>query len=165
MIHYTLRCESGHGFDGWFASSAAFEAQREAGQLSCPVCGSAAVQKALMAPAVSAKTRGELVADEAAAGHAPEPAGAPAAKAPVAAVPAAPSLPPQLVEALREVRRHVKANAEYVGDKFAEEARKIHYEEADPRGIYGEASREEAKALSEEGIEFHPLPLLPEDLN
>ncbi|MBZ8133020.1 DUF1178 family protein [Afifella sp. IM 167] len=159
MIHYALRCDEGHAFDGWFASSEAFETQRQGGQLSCPVCGGTKVDKALMAPAVSAKTRG-AEPDEGAG-----PGSSPSGKAPVAAMPAPAALPPQLVEALREVRRLVKVHSEYVGDKFAEEARKIHYEEADPRGIYGEASPEEAKALSEEGIEFHPLPLLPEDLN
>ncbi|WP_026381310.1 DUF1178 family protein [Afifella pfennigii] len=164
MIHYTLRCEDGHAFDGWFASSAAFDAQKAQGQLACPICGSASVDKALMAPAVASSETVRQIDQET-----PQSATATApreAKEPMASAPALPAaVPPQLVEAIREIRRHVRANAEYVGDKFPEEARKIHYAEADRRGIYGEATREEVKALSEEGIEFHPLPLLPEDFN
>lgn len=141
MIHYELVCPDGHAFEGWFRSSADFEDQARAGRIACPQCGSAAISRAPMAPRIA---RGAKRA-EAAAGQA---------------------RPPQeLVEAMRKLRRHVEANAEYVGPRFPEEARKIHYEEAEPRGIYGEASREEAKALKEEGVDVQALPVLPEDRN
>jgi hypothetical protein len=147
VIRYALACGEGHAFEGWFGGSNAFDEQRAAGGISCPVCGSADVDKALMAPAVAGTKRA------AGGGEAPIPVAAPHA------------LPEELVTMLRKLRRHVTENADYVGDRFAEEARRIHYEEAEARGIYGEATREEAVALSEEGIEFHPLPVLPEDRN
>ncbi len=145
MIRYELQCEQGHGFDGWFRDSAGYERQAEAGLLSCPQCGSAKVAKALMAPHV-AKSR-------------PQP---PEAAPP----PAKPDPRAEAVTALfRRLRREVAAKADYVGERFPEEARRIHYAEAEPRGIHGEASLEEAKALHEEGIEVLPLPPLPEERN
>lgn len=155
MIHYALRCTEGHDFEGWFRSSDDFERQAERRLLGCPHCGSAEVGRALMAPAV--------VTDR---GRVAVPAAAPAA-------PAAPSVPvaladpraAALVEMLRDVRRRVEENADYVGDRFAEEARRIHYGESDQRGIYGEATGEEVSALLDEGVEIHPLPVLPEDRN
>ena len=145
MIRYALACGEGHEFEGWFGGSRAFDEQKAAGEIACPVCGSAEVDKVLMAPAVAGTKR--------AMSEAPIPVAAPQA------------LPEELVATLRRLRRHVTENADYVGDRFAEEARRIHYRETEARGIYGEATREEAVALSEEGIEFHPLPVLPEDRN
>ena len=152
MIHYALVCSKGHEFEGWFKNAAEFDRQVAKKRLECPACGSAKVEKALMAPNLASK-----------AGPAPEPV-APAAPD---AVPVAAPDPRRaaVIEALREMRRVVTENADYVGNRFPEEARKIHYKEAEPRGIYGEATLEEAKSLAEEGVGFHPLPLLPEDRN
>lgn len=140
MIQYTLTCEARHQFDAWFRNAAAYDAQAEQGILTCPICNSTKVEKALMAPAVS--TGGDKVSFS--AGH-PEHA--------------------KFVDAMRTLRRKMTAEADYVGDKFAEEARKIHYEEAEARGIYGEATRDEVTSLAEEGIEFMPLPRLPDEHN
>ena|SRR5438067_9379944 len=144
MIHYELICKDGHEFDGWFSNSANYDAQRREGLLSCPVCGSDKVEKQLMTPGLPAKANRNREA-----------------KQPVFTGPT--DLRQQaLIKMMRELRKSVEQNAEYVGDKFAEEARKIHYDEADKRGIYGEATVDDAKALIEEGIEVHPLPKLPE---
>lgn len=158
MIRYALKCESGHEFESWFANSAAFETLARAGQLSCLICGGKRVTKAPMTPNVvtsrSAEKRRQSARpaeDQSARSHSP--------------ISALKTADPAVLEALRLIRRHVTANAEYVGPRFAEEARKIHYEEAPERGIYGEATPEEARALDEEGIVFHPLPVLPEDHN
>jgi hypothetical protein len=160
MIRYRLRCEKRHEFEAWFASGAAFDRQAKRGQISCPKCGTAKVEKALMTPSISKGTRRRRVEKPA------EPAAAPAPAAP----PAQPDVHRlaahgELAAAMRKLRAEIEAKSEYVGPRFPEEARKIHYEEAPPRGIYGEATREEAQALSEEGIEFFPLPGLPEDHN
>jgi hypothetical protein len=142
MILYTLRCENDHEFEAWFASSAAYDRAAKAGQNACPVCGSGEVGKAIMAPAVSGTRKCDTVSL------------------------AAPDLRNQAMrDALKEFRRKVTENADYVGDKFAEEARKIHFNESEPRGIYGEATAEEARDLVEEGISFQPLPPIPEDRN
>ena len=160
MIRYTLNCENGHAFDAWFSGSADFDKQHAAGLVTCAICGSGAVEKAIMAPAV-AGTKAQMAIDDTAPADADgETAGD--VPAPVAA---APSMPEPVVKALRELRKQVESNADYVGRDFPEEARKIHYGETDPRGIYGEASRDETEALKDEGIEVHPLPVLPEDRN
>ncbi|NNM71248.1 DUF1178 family protein [Enterovirga aerilata] len=162
MIRYALACDNGHEFESWFPSSASYDRQAERGLVLCPLCGSAKVAKQLMAPALGRKGN--------AAGAAAEPAPAPANLP----VPAAPAPQPvalmsereQAVRAmLRAVREHVTRNADYVGTAFAEEARKMHYGEIEHRSIYGEANAAEAKALLEEGIEFHPLPIVPDDRN
>lgn len=140
MISYTLACSNGHSFDAWFRNAEAYDAQHERGEVSCPVCNSAEVGKALMAPAVG-RSRETLPVSS---GH-PDQA--------------------RILAAMRALKKKLMSEADYVGDRFAEEARKIHYEEADPRGIYGEATGEEAKALAEEGIPFMPLPDLPEEHN
>ena len=171
MIRYSLVCGEGHEFEAWFAGSDAFAAQQKAGHVSCAICGSAKVGKALMAPALASGRREapEPAAlkpepsGEAAPGSGPaHPGGGETAAMPVAAHS---EKREELVGLLRKLRQHVTANADYVGPRFPEEARKIHYGERDKRGIYGEASPDEARALAEEGIEFHPLPLLPEDRN
>lgn len=143
MIKFMLVCADRHEFEAWFQSGAAYDAQTARAQVICPHCGSTAVEKAIMAPAVF-KRRGKQ--------------------------PSQPALQadPQHAEAykhLRQVRDEIHAKAEYVGGRFAEEARKIHLDEAEPRGIYGEASQEEVKELAEDGIPFAPVPRLPEDLN
>jgi len=169
MIKYALRCEREHEFESWFKNSAAYDSQRKRGLIACPACGSAKVEKAIMAP--------RLARSESADPH-PLPAAATAA-------PPTPSLPvpmpfapsrkgsvaimsPQereLRKKLKELREHIVKNADYVGQRFPEQARKIHYGETEHRSIYGEASPEEAKELHEEGIAFHPLPILPDEFN
>ena len=165
MIRYTLVCDKRHEFESWFASSAAYDKQVKRKLVTCPVCNSAKVEKAIMAPRLGAgtKSRGvpaEITAPPEAAtpsgGSAPEP------PAPVA------MMSPQESEfraKLKELRDHLTKNADNVGPKFPEEARKMHYGEIEHRSIYGVASPDEAKELHEEGIEFHPLPVLPEDRN
>lgn len=145
MIHYDLICDKGHAFDGWFRNSAAYDEQAGRGLVTCTHCGSAKVEKQLMAPGIPVKSNRR-------------------SEQKMVAAPADPRLA-ELMTMMRELRRHVEENAEYVGDRFAEEARKIHYEETDARGIYGQTTPDEAKALIEEGIAVHPLPRLPEDGN
>jgi hypothetical protein len=145
MIRYDLICDKAHAFDGWFRDSEAYDAQSAAGELQCPVCGSTVIDKQLMTPGIAAK-----------ANRRPE------GRVPVFSAQKEGKVA-ELIEAVRKLRRQVEENADYVGDRFAEEARKIHYNEVEPRGIYGEASLEEAKSLLEEGVEVHPLPPLPED--
>ena len=165
MIKYSLQCEHNHLFEGWFRNSDDCEAQRLAGHLQCPICGSSEISKSLMAPSVTG-TRSQNAQ----------------ANRPVPAVPSGegsklPAAPEQqvatvndegqrkLYEMMRSFREHVVANSDYVGDQFAEEARKIHFKETEARGIYGEASVEDVKGLVEDGIECLPLPGLPEDQN
>ncbi len=159
MIRYTLSCERGHEFESWFANSAAYDKQAKRGLVTCPLCNSAKVEKTIMAPNLAPRLARTDVAEPAA-----PPATPPAApaKGPVAMM-----SPPEreLRQKLKELRDHVTKNATNVGAKFPEEARKIHYGETEHRSIYGEASPQEAKALHEEGIEFHPLPTLPDDQN
>lgn len=142
MIRYTLRCDQQHEFEAWFRSSADYDRTAKAGANECPVCGSTAVEKALMAPSVSGTKKSEKMTLAA-----PDPRSV------------------AMRELVKEFRKRVTENADYVGDKFAEEARKIHYEEVESRGIYGEATADEAKDLADEGIGFHPLPPIPEDRN
>ena len=147
MIRYRLSCDHGHEFEAWFRSSEAFDEQAAAGLVGCAECGSTSTRKAIMAPGL---------VKEAAGGKADKPA----AKMPVGA-----HLPAEIIDLMRRIRKHVEANADYVGDRFAEEARKIHHQETEARGIYGEATRSEVEALHEEGIEVQPMPVLPEDKN
>lgn len=165
MIRYSLACDKGHEFEGWFGSSDDFDVQKKRGFVTCPNCNSATVEKRLMAPNVkTSRNRAQ-----------PPVAGQPAQ---TDAVPAAPAVaggqalqavadPEQqaAIEQLREVKRKLMADAEDVGQHFSEEARKIHYGETEARGIYGQASLEEAAKLLEEGIDFLPLPDLPEEKN
>ena len=159
MIRYALNCEHGHAFESWFQSSAAYDKQAKRSLVTCPLCGSAKVEKAMMAPRLSRAEGAEPVPPA----TPPVPAAMPApARAPVAL------MSPQETELrkkLKELRDHVTRNANYVGQQFSDEARKMHYGEVERRSIYGEASPEEAKALHEEGIEFHPLPVLPDEFN
>jgi len=160
MIRYSLACKKGHAFESWFQDSAAFEKQAKRGLVSCPQCGSSEVSKAIMAPQVSDSKRRRKAATKAAAETIM--ADKPADAAPVAIV------SPQeqaLRTKLKELREHLLKNADHVGTRFPEEARKMHYGEIEHRSIYGEASLEQAKELAEEGIEVHPLPMLPEERN
>jgi hypothetical protein len=160
MIRYTLSCERGHEFESWFANSGAYDKQAKRGLVTCPSCGSAKVEKTIMAPKIMGPRLARADVAEPSSPH-PAPPTTPA-KAPLSVM----SSPErELRQKLKELRDHVTKNANYVGTKFPEEARKIHYGETEHRSIYGEASPEEAKALHEEGIEFHPLPVLPDDQN
>jgi hypothetical protein len=148
MIHYTLRCNEGHEFDSWFNSSAGFEKQAARNLLECPHCGSTNVDRALMAPSVPRK--GRITADP------PPP---PAAPAPPPA--AATQIPDHVRAMLQKLRAEVEKNCDYVGDAFAEEARKIHKGETDKRAIYGETTPDEAEALAEEGVAISRIPWVP----
>ena len=149
MIKYALACEQAHEFESWFPSGEAYESQRKRGFVTCPICHSAKVEKQIMAPSVARS------------GKAPTPAAAPDTH-PVAILS---EKERELRAMIRAFREHVTKNAENVGDRFADEARKMHYGEADHRSIYGEANPAEARALLEEGIEVHPLPVVPDDRN
>ena len=152
MIRYSLRCEQGHEFEGWFRSGDDFDVQAGSGLLACSLCGTAQVQKAMMAPNVATSDRRVPSQGSAAAPEASRQS-------------FGSQLPTEFIEFARKLRKHVRENAEYVGPRFAREARRIHYEEAEPRGIYGEASHQEAQELRDEGIQAHPLPTLPDDAN
>lgn len=159
MIHYQLACDRGDRFDGWFGNSADFDSQLAAADIACPACGSTVVRKALMAPSVRTGTgRAAVPEDRTTRADGDEQATVSLTTAPDPSI-------AQAVEMIRRVTRHVRDNAEDVGRRFAEEARKIHYKEAPARSLVGEATAAEAKELVEEGIAFHPLPVLPEDRN
>ncbi|NGX98619.1 MAG: DUF1178 family protein [Candidatus Afipia apatlaquensis] len=155
MIRYALRCERGHAFDSWFQSSAAYDSQRKRGLVACPVCESIKVDKAIMAPRIVRKGKSK---------SAPEPVAPPAEDTTSTSLVMAPQ-ERELVAKLRELRDTVLKNADNVGNKFPEEARKMHYGDTEHRAIYGEATTEEARALIDEGIEVAPLPVLPGDRN
>ncbi len=151
MIRYSLVCEAGHGFESWFPSSESYDTQVARGLVTCPVCDSVKVGKALMVPNVARTDR-----DRAPVPQRDSP------DAPVTMI----AEPERQVRAmLRAFREHVVANSEHVGARFPEEARKIHYGEAEGRSIYGEASPAEARALIEEGIDVAAIPVLPDDRN
>lgn len=139
MIVFDLKCAEAHVFEAWFGSSSDYETQRERGLLSCPLCGNAEIAKAVMAPAVPAKgnTRDET--------------------RPVPVAGGEDTRIKQMLGALAEMQKSMIESSEYVGGRFAEEARAIHYGETDARGIYGETSADEAAQLREEGIEAMPL--------
>jgi hypothetical protein len=149
VIRYDLHCEAGHGFESWFRSSGDYDAQRKKKLVECPVCGSLEIEKQIMAPRLKRTDKAPRTkpAEE---------------KAPVA------MMSPQEAEfrqKLRELRDHVTRNAENVGEKFPELARKMHNEEIERRSIYGEASAEEVKSLLDDEVDIHPLPILPDDRN
>jgi hypothetical protein len=135
MILFDLRCANGHGFEAWFRDSATYDHQVAAGEISCAICGSTEVSKALMAPAVAS---GPRIDDQQAAQHAAK-----------------------VLGKWREVQRHIETNFDHVGRQFPEEARKMHYGEIEKRGIYGEATRAEAKELVDEGVKVGQIPWLP----
>lgn len=142
MIRYELSCDNGHTFEGWFGSADDFDRQQKMALVSCPTCGSAHVAKRLMAPSVSTarkkEKRQEMVMQ---AGQ------------------------KEMINKLREIVTTIRANSEDVGERFPEEARKIHYGETEQRGLIGKASATEVRDLLDEGIEIAPLPVLPDDTN
>lgn len=142
MIHFSLHCDNAHEFDAWFRSNEDFDGQKKSGLLSCPFCHSTSIEKQLMAPAVSTARKRE---QQVGLGLEDE--------------------QQKMLSALREVTKKVRKEAEYVGDRFAEEARRIHFKEVEERAIYGEASIKEVSSLVEDGIPVVPLPSLPEDEN
>jgi hypothetical protein len=154
MIKYRLRCANDHAFESWFKDSAAYERQEKRRLLECPVCASPKVERAIMAPNVTRKGGSAEPQPEPAGNGTPQPANLPVA-AP------APAMPPEMRSMLLALRGQVEKHCDYVGDRFAEEARRIHYGETDKRGIYGETSEDEAAALADEGIEFGRLPWVP----
>ena len=155
MIHYQLRCDEGHGFEGWFRDSGAFEEQSRRKLLSCPRCGTASVQRAMMAPSVRSGKRATPMA--APAGREPETQAKPG-EAPMA-------IPDQLRAALQRLRAEIERRCDDVGDGFAEAARRLHQQGAatgePPRGIYGQVTETEREALADEGIETTQVPWLP----
>jgi hypothetical protein len=160
MIRYALRCDRDHAFESWFQDSAAYESQVKRKLVSCPVCNSSKIEKAIMAPRIVGK-KGRRAESEPA--PAPVPAAAEAAAA--GATPLMMTQERELRAKLRELRDHIVKNADNVGERFPNEARKMHYGEIEHRPIYGEASPEEAKSLIDEGVEVSPMPVLPEDRN
>ncbi len=168
MIQYALACETGHFFEGWFRNSADFDEQVARRLLACPTCGTHEVAKRLMAPNIAKGARRDSTEATAAVNESgqtpPQPSGSSSPQGSAAVASLQPTHP-ELLERLRELKREIVSNADYVGKEFAEEARKIHYGEAEQRGIYGEASGEAIKDLADEGISVMPLPLLPEDRN
>ena len=131
MILFTLRCAQGHEFEAWFRDGDGFEAQQQAGEIACPECGDSSVEKAVMAPRLARSRQTPAIT------------------------------PAQFRAALVEMRRQVETNCDYVGNRFAEEARRIHYGEIDPHGIYGEATDDELRELNDEGIKFGRIPWVP----
>lgn len=172
MIRYALACEKGHSFESWFQNSLAYEKQAKRSLVTCPICGSAKVEKAIMAPNLASGPAHAEPASPQPPGPSPAPPDSrslqPAPMPPIPPKnPVAMMSPPEreLRQKLKELRDHVTKNASYVGPRFPEEARKIHYGETEHRSIYGEASPQEAREMHDEGIEFHPLPMLPDDKN
>jgi hypothetical protein len=141
LIRFSLICDHDHEFEAWFRSNDDFDTQKKRGFVDCPTCGSSKVEKALMAPAVSTGRKKEKIAL------------------------AMNEMQKKAMAEMKALSEKIRENADYVGDKFAEEARKIHFGEADARGIYGEATLEEAKSLAEDGVGFMPIPVFPEDRN
>ena len=163
MIRYRLNCPKKHEFEGWFASSDAFEVQVKKKQVACPACGATKVVKALMAPNVVTSEQKAASRKHRKAASA-EPTASPAAE------PLAPQIAPSpeqraALKQLRELRDKVLAKSDYVGPRFADEARRMHAGETNARGIHGEANLDDVKSLVEDGIEVYPVPVLPDDKN
>jgi hypothetical protein len=159
MIRYNLHCDRGHAFESWFQSSSAYDSQLKRKLVNCPSCGSVKVEKAIMAPQIGRKRKDTAQQPSEQSTE---------ASTEVSTVPSTPLVMAQereLRAKLKELRDHVTRNADNVGEKFPEEARKMHYGDIEHRPIYGEASPDEARSLIDEGIEVSPLPVLPEDRN
>ena len=159
MIRYALRCERGHAFESWFQSSSAFDSQAKRKLVACPICESTKVEKAIMAPQIASRKGREM------APPVPVPVPAPSPEAAAGGQPLMMAQERELRAKIKELRDHIVKNADNVGEKFPNEARKMHYGEIEHRPIYGEASPDEARALIDEGVEVSPLPVLPEDRN
>ena len=162
MIRYNLRCERGHVFESWFQSSSAYEAQEKRKLVNCPSCGSAKVERAIMAPQIVSNKKGRESAE---AAPAPATTTTTEVTAPAASTPLLMAQERELRAKLKELREHIVKNADNVGERFPNEARKMHYGDIEHRPIYGDASPDEARALIEEGVEVTPLPVLPDDRN
>lgn len=147
MIRFSLKCQKSHEFEAWFRNSVAFEEQSLNQKVICPHCGSTKVSKALMAPGIATSKSKQQQADSSESRQ------------------MAKMLESQYRESLKKIRQHIIENSEYVGDRFAEEARKIHYGEDDERGIHGEATKEDVEDLVDEGIDVIPIPENPDDKN
>ena len=158
MIRYSLRCERGHAFESWFQSSSAYESQEKRKLVTCPACGTAKVERAIMAPQIVSKKGRETAVTAPAA---PADATAPTSTS----TPLLMAQERELRAKLKELRDHIVKNADNVGERFPSEARKMHYGDIEHRPIYGEASPDEARSLIEEGVEVSPLPVLPDDRN
>ena len=156
MIRYALHCDHDHVFESWFQSSSAYESQEKRRLVSCPACGSVKVERAIMAPQIVSKKRRD---------NAPAPAAAATDVAAPASTPLLMAQERELRAKLKELRDHIVKNADNVGERFPNEARKMHYGDIEHRPIYGEASPDEARSLIEEGVEVSPLPVLPDDRN
>ena len=159
MIRYNLRCDRSHTFESWFQSSSAYESQEKRKLVSCPSCGSVKVERAIMAPQIVSKKGREIAAP------APAESAAPAEVATTESTPLLMAQERELRAKLKELRDHITKNADNVGERFPNEARKMHYGDIEHRPIYGEASPDEARALIDEGVEVSPLPVLPDDRN
>ncbi len=156
MIRYALHCAKGHDFESWFQDSAAFDKQAKRGLIACPHCGSDKVEKAIMAPRISTSKRKS----------APREASMPAILPEAAPADLLMSAQDQMLRAkLKEIRDHITANAENVGETFPDQARKMHHGEIEHRPIYGQSTPVETRALIEEGVEILPLPVLPDERN
>jgi hypothetical protein len=147
LIRYDLICAKGHEFDGWFSDSAAYDKQSKRGQISCTACGVNKIEKQIMAPSIPGKANRKSESSQQMVAGPIDPRAA------------------AMMQMMRDYRKHVTENSENVGDKFADEARKIHFKESKERSIYGVTTPDDAKALIDEGIEVHPIPRLPEDGN
>ena len=158
MIRYNLRCEKGHAFESWFQSSAAYESQEKRELVGCPNCGSVKVERAIMAPQIVTRKGREAAAS-------PPPATPAEVTAVSESTPLLMAQERELRAKLKELRDHIVKTADNVGERFPNEARKMHYGDIEHRPIYGEASPDEARALIDEGVEVSPLPALPEDRN
>jgi hypothetical protein len=164
MILFDLRCVHGHEFEAWFRDGRSFEQLQAAGEISCAICGDSRVQKALMAPAVRTRRSIAPASETAAAAKAADPAPAPGEQtvaAPAAGLPVDAAKLAEAMRVLRKVQTHIQQNFDHVGQRFADEARKIHYGEAEKRNIYGEATPSETAELKDEGIEVGQVPWLP----
>ena len=156
MIQYSLVCANSHGFEAWFKNAAAYDEQIQMNIVTCPICATPEVNKALMAPALGRKTNQlENISSKTQS----------ETKGPSLALSTGHADQKKLQKAIRDLREKITSEADYVGDKFASEARKIHDQEIEPRGIYGEATPQEAARLIEDGVDFLPLPGLPEEQN
>ena len=159
MIRYSLHCDRGHTFESWFQSSSAYESQEKRKLVNCPVCGSARVERAIMAPQIVSKKGRDSQSNDAPVPVQPTEVIAPGS------TPLLMAQERELRAKLKELRDHIVKNADNVGERFPNEARKMHYGDIEHRPIYGEASPEEARSLIDEGVEVSPLPVLPDDRN
>ena len=166
MIRYRLVCNKKHEFESWFGSSTAYDRLAKKGQVECPQCGSKKVKKEMMSPGVATRGRSKESREVTApADHHVEQPHAVSVPTPSPDMVQRAEIQQQFLDMMRKVRAEVEQKAEYVGPKFADEARKIHHKEAEARGIWGEATLDEARELAEDGIDCLPLPRLPEDSN